>query len=101
MVVTVNVAEFDPPGIVIDPGTVAVVVSELRLTTIPPARACADSVTVPVEDEPPATLLGFSARLEIWIGLTVSRAFAVALRLAEIVSTCAPEVGTVVTLKVC
>jgi hypothetical protein len=61
-VVTGNVAVVPPVGMVTLEGTVATAVLPLeRETTAPPLGADALSVTVPVEGDPPLTLLGFSA----------------------------------------
>jgi hypothetical protein len=68
IVVTVNVALVAPAGMVTLEGTVATVVLLLmRETTAPPVRACPLSVTVPVEGDPPMTLLGLSVT-EVRVG---------------------------------
>lgn len=60
-VVTGNVAEADPAATGTLAGTVAADVFELeRETTIPPAGAETFNVTVPVEPDPPVTLVGFT-----------------------------------------
>ena len=60
-VVTGNVAKPNPAGTGTLPGTVAADVLELeRETTTPPAGASPFNVTVPVEPEPPATLVGLT-----------------------------------------
>ena len=57
----VNVVVELPPGTVTLAGTVALLVFELdNETTIPPAGALSVSVTVPVEGEPPVTLVGLT-----------------------------------------
>ena len=67
-VVTVKVAPVAPAGTVTLAGTVAtaglLLVSE---TTAPPVRAGALSVTLPVERDPPLTLVGFSVS-EVRVG---------------------------------
>src|SRR5258706_457195 len=61
-VVTVKVAPVAPAGTVTLAGTVATAVLLLeRRTMAPPVRAGPLSVTLPVERDPPLTLLGFSA----------------------------------------
>ena len=60
VVVTVNVALVEPAGTVTLAGTVAADAVLERLTTAPPLGAAPLSVTVPVEDEPPLTLVGFN-----------------------------------------
>ena len=84
-VVTVKVAPVAPAGTVTLAGTVAtaglLLVSE---TTAPPVRAGALSVTLPVERDPPLTLVGFSVS-EVRVGpgggcgVTVSEAVLVTL----------------------
>ena len=60
-VFTVNVAVADPAGTVTLGGTVvAFVLPVERATTAPPAGADPFKVTVPVEEEPPGTDVGFS-----------------------------------------
>ena len=60
-VVTVNVAVVDPAGTVTLGGTVvAFVLLVERATTAPSAGAGPFKVTVPVEEEPPGTDVGFS-----------------------------------------
>src|SRR5712664_4894920 len=60
-VATVKVALVAPPGTVTLAGTVATAVLALdRETSAPPLGACAFRVTVPVEEDPPDTLAGFS-----------------------------------------
>jgi hypothetical protein len=79
-VVTVNVALVVPAGTVTLAGTVAAAVLLLeRETTAPPLRADALSSTLPVEANPPLTLVGFSVS-EVRVGgkpcgVTVSEAF--------------------------
>jgi hypothetical protein len=58
VVVAVNVALVAPAAIVTDAGTVAAELFELRLTVNAPT-VLPVSVTVPVEDTPPATVDGF------------------------------------------
>jgi hypothetical protein len=61
-VVTGNVTLVAPAGIITLEGTVAAAVLPLeRETTAPPLGAGALSTTVPVEGDPPLTLVGFSA----------------------------------------
>ena len=60
-VLTVNMAELVPAGIVTEVGTTATAVLLLvSFTTAPPTGATRLSVTVPWEDVPPFTLAGFS-----------------------------------------
>jgi hypothetical protein len=60
-VVTVNVRLVVPAATVTLAGTVAAAVLLLEsATTLPPDGAAADSVTVPVDDVPPVTLVGLS-----------------------------------------
>jgi hypothetical protein len=59
-VVTEKVAVVDPAPIVTFAGTVATPLLLDSVTTIPPAGAAPDSVTVPVAEVPPVTLVGLS-----------------------------------------
>jgi hypothetical protein len=60
-VVTVNVRLVVPAATVTLAGTVAAAVLLLEsATTRPPEGAAAESVTVPVDDVPPVTLVGLS-----------------------------------------
>ena len=61
LVVTENVALLAPPATVTLAGTVAAEVLSLdKDTTAPPPGAGPLSVTVPVEELPPTTLVGFT-----------------------------------------
>ena len=62
LVVTVNVALLAPAATVTFAGTVAAAVLPLeRETVAPPLGAGPLRVTVPVEEDPPLTLVGLSA----------------------------------------
>jgi len=77
LVLTVNVALLAPAATVTLAGTVAVDVLLERETVAPPAGAGPLSVTVPVEGDPPVTLVGFSVskeRVGRACGSTVSEA---------------------------
>jgi hypothetical protein len=78
LVLTVNVALLAPAPTVTVAGTVAVDVLLLeRETTAPPVGAGPLSVTVPVEGDPPVTLVGVSVSEETvgrGCGSTVSEA---------------------------
>ena len=81
LVLTVNVALLAPAATVRVAGTVAAAVLPLiRETTAPPVGAGPLSVTVPVEGDPPVTLVGFSVSEERVRagGSTVSEAVLVA-----------------------
>ena len=66
--VTVNVALVAPAGMVTLAGTVATAVLLLeRETRAPPLGAGPLNVTLPVEGDPPLTLVGFSAS-EVRVG---------------------------------
>jgi hypothetical protein len=81
LVLTVNVALLAPAATVTVTGTVAAAVLPLiRETTAPPVGAGPLSVTVPVEGDPPVTLVGFSVSEERVRagGSTVSEAVLVA-----------------------
>lgn len=66
-----NVVVVAPAAIVTDDGTVALVLLEVRPTSIPPVGAGPLMVTVPVEGVPPATVDGASEMLEREGGVTV------------------------------
>jgi hypothetical protein len=68
LVLTVNVALVAPGAIVTLEGTLAAVVLLLeRATCAPPAGAGPLSVTVPVDELPPTTLVGFNVN-EVSVG---------------------------------
>ena len=75
-VVTVNALDVVPPATRTLAGTEASPVLELvSVTVTPPAGAAASSVTVPVDEIPPTTLVGLSnkvASAAAGCGLTVS-----------------------------
>ena len=65
LVLTVNVALVAPAATVTLDGTVVAVMLLLETATVtPPAGAAPLSVTVPVEEFPPVTLVGFSESAE-------------------------------------
>ena len=80
LVLTVNVALVAPAATVTLEGTLAAVVLLLAsVTSAPPDGAAPLSVTVPVEEFPPVTLVGFSVSAESvgaggGAGVTVSEA---------------------------
>ncbi len=71
VVVTVNVAVVAPAATVTEPGTVALVLPEERLTTVPAEPAGPFNVTVPVVVKPPVIELGLSDTAESVAGLMV------------------------------
>ena len=58
VVVTVKLTVVAPAGTVTLAGVEALEVLEARLTIVPPDGAGPPSVTVPVEDNPPTTVVG-------------------------------------------
>ena len=82
LVLTVNVALLAPAATVTLAGTVAAaVLSLIRETAAPPVGAGPLRVTVPVEGDPPVTLIGLSAIAESVAepcGATLSEAVLVA-----------------------
>jgi hypothetical protein len=64
VVVTVNEALVDPAATVTLPGTLAEPLLLESETTEPPEGAALDSVTVPCEELPPVTLVGFNVTEE-------------------------------------
>src|ERR1700681_3059219 len=82
LVLTMKVAAVAPAAIVTLAGVVATAVLSLdRLTTAPPVGAAPLNITVPVDDVPPVTPVGFKFRDETVTagGLTVSAALAIPL----------------------
>ena len=59
LVLTVKVALVAPEATVTVVATLATLFWAVRVTTAPPAGAVAFSVTVPVEELPPVTMVGF------------------------------------------
>jgi hypothetical protein len=73
VVVTVNVAVVAPAATVTLPGTAVAAESSASVTTAPPAGAALVSVTVPVDELPPVTVVGLNASEESDAGgVTVS-----------------------------
>ena len=70
-VLTTNVADTLPEGIVTDAGTVAEPTLDDSFTTMPVLGAGPERLTVPVELVPPTTLVGLSVRLVNTGGFTV------------------------------
>ena len=68
-----------PPGTVTVAGTAAEPLLLESVTMAPPTGAALVRVTVPIEEDPPVTLVGFTEMLESAGGLTVSPAVFVAL----------------------
>jgi len=86
-VLTVNVAEVLPAGMVTVAGAVADDWLLERVMTKPPVGAAEPMVTVPVDELPPETLVGFSVSDDNPGAFTVNPALATTpLRLAEIVA---------------
>jgi hypothetical protein len=104
LVVTVNVAELAPAATATLAGTAAADALLERETTAPPLGAAPLSVTVPVEDVPPLTLVGLSATEDSATavpGFTVSEAvLVVPLYEAEMVTGVAAVTALVVTVNV-
>ena len=79
LVLTVRVALVPPAGTVTPAGTVAALVLLLESeTSAPPLGAGPLSVTVPVEELPPVTLVGLTLSEASVGGVTVSEAVRVA-----------------------
>ena len=73
-VVTGNVAEVEPCGIVTEAGTVALELELESEITAPPDPAAAVRLTVPVPDWPPTIVAGLTETLLSATGFTVSAA---------------------------
>ena len=105
LVLTVKVALVAPPATVTLAGTVATLVLLLESdTTVPPVGAGPLSVTVPVEELPPVTLVGLRPS-DVSVGpagagVTVSEAVAVAPKVAESVTVVEAATVLVVTVNV-
>ena len=82
-VVAVNVALLAPAATVTLAGTVAAALLDSD-TTAPPAGAALVSVTVPVEEAPPVTLLGLSATVFRLAGGGTGVTVSVAVRLTPL-----------------
>lgn len=95
-VITVNVPEVEPAEMATEVGTVALVLLEDKLTTVPPVGAGPLRVTVPVELRPPITAAGESATEEREGGLTES----VAVRVTPASDAEIVAVAEVVTVTV-
>jgi hypothetical protein len=100
-VVTTNVAEIAFAKTVTLGGVTALGSLDARLTTKPPAAARAFRVTVPVEELPPVTVLGASARLAGNGGVTVRTVTTVApCPMAVMVTGVDTDTGEVVIVNV-
>ena len=100
-VVTVNVADVCPAATVTVPGTIADELLDASATNKPPVGAGPLSVTVPVDDVPPATVVGFNTTDVVTGAVTVSDAFALVVNApAEIVDVAFVATGDVETVNV-
>jgi hypothetical protein len=100
-VVIVNVAEVIPDPIVTVAGTFAEVELLVSFTVNPALGAGPVSITVPVEETDPATLVGLSVTDESPAGLTVSVVVCVVLPLVAVIfATCWLDTDAVVTVNV-
>lgn len=101
VVVTGKVTKVVPAGTVTVGGTVAM--DGLLLvspTTVPPTGAAAFRVIVPVEGEPPVTLVGFTETEETAGEMTISVVACVPLKLAVMLTGVGEATGNVVTWNV-
>ena len=76
-VVTLKPAVIAPAGTVTLAGSVVATAALLlrRETRAPPLGACVLNVTIPVEGDPPLTLIGFNlSEMRVGCGVTVSEA---------------------------
>jgi len=101
VVVAVKVAVVAPAATVTLTGTVAAALLLDKLTDSPPVGAALPKVTVPVDEVPPVTEVGFIVTDETVGGFTVRIAVLVpALKVAEMVAEAVLATAVVVTLKV-
>lgn len=80
LVVIENVAELAPAGTLMPLGTLADALLSESVTVIPLVGAGPVNVTVPVEDAPPTTEVGFTVTVERAAAAMLSDAVRVALR---------------------
>ena len=100
-VVTVNVADVCPAATVTVAGTIADELLDASATNKPPVGAGLLSVTVPVDDVPPATVVGFNTTDATSGDVTVSDALAVVEKAAAVIVVVASvPTGFVVTVNV-
>lgn len=101
VVVTVSVAEVEPPITVTDAGTFALLLLEARVTVVPPVGAGPFKVTLAVEGLPPISMVGFSVRPVSPAGAKVRVAvWVIPLRPAVTGTEVVVETAIVVTVKV-
>ena len=101
VVVIVKLAVVAPAATVTLAGTVAAALLLDMLTASPPVGAALPRVTVPVEEVPPATAVGFTDTDETAGGFTVNAAVCVPpLNVAEMVADAALATAVVVMVKV-
>src|SRR5215472_2890018 len=97
-VLTMNVALEDPTGTVMFAGTAALPLLLESVMTIPPSAAGPLNVTVPVDELPLVTLVGFSVREASAGGTTVSElVWVTPLKEAEMLIEVAVATAEVVT----
>jgi hypothetical protein len=101
LVVTVNVAVVAPAATVTLAGVVEKALSSDSVTTAPPVGAALLSVTVPVDETPPFTLVGFIVKLDS-VGATIVKVAVCVTpeRVAVIVEDVLLPTATVVTVNV-
>jgi len=100
-VFTVNVIEVAPTGTVTLAGTVAQLMLDESVTTVPPVGAGPLMVTVPVDEVPPWTEVGFTLTLTNAGGVIASGAVSVVpARVAEMVAFAVLETAVVRIVKV-
>lgn len=83
----VNVPVVDPAATVTLDGTVAALLFDCKVTTVPPDGAAPPRITVPVELAPPATVVGLRVNDVSACGLTVNVAEALAPPSEELMLT--------------
>ena len=100
-VVTVKVADVEPDGTVTDEGVLALALLDDKVTTVPPGPAGPFKLNVPVDDDPPVTVVGERVRPSSPAGLILKVSEPLLPpRVAVIEAVTVVETAVVVTVNV-